>query len=205
METVIRGEGIFLRKIEYSDTENIIKWRNSDAVRSHFIDQRLFTKESHEGWLKNYVETGKVDQLIICVSPGRLGVGRNEDGAGKEADPGKEAGTSGIDEENYIPVGSVYIRDIDRTHNKAEYGIFIGEDAARGKGFGSDAARLMIRYCFETLKLHRLFLRVYADNEAAIRSYEHAGFLREACLKDDVFVNGKYHDIVLMGIINPKE
>ena len=63
----------------------------------------------------------------------------------------------------------------------------------------------MIRYCFETLHLHRLFLRVHADNIAAIKSYENAGFEREAYLRDDVFVNGTYKDIVLMGIINPSE
>ena len=42
------------------------------------------------------------------------------------------------------PVGSVYLRDIDRTHNKAEYGIFIGEEEALSKGYGSEAAELMI-------------------------------------------------------------
>ena len=46
------------------------------------------------------------------------------------------------------PVCSVYLRHIDRTHNKAEYGIFIGEEEALSKGYGSEAAELMIRYAF---------------------------------------------------------
>mgnify|MGYP002228263736 CR=1 FL=1 len=50
---------------------------------------------------------------------------------------------------NDKPLGSVYIRDIDRHHNKAEYGIFIGEADARGRGVGTAAAKLMLRYCFE--------------------------------------------------------
>ena len=100
------------------------------------------------------------------------------------------------------PVGSVYIRDIDKTHQKAEYGIFIGEPQARGKGYGTAAAQLMIKYCFEELQLHRLFLRVYAENIQAIRSYEKAGFVKEAHLREDVCIDGKYHDIVLMGILN---
>ena len=70
-----------------------------------------------------------------------------------------------------MPFGSVYIRDIDRVHNKAEYGFFIGEDDARGRGVGTAAARLMLRYCFEEEKLHRIYLRVYSDNLQAIRSY----------------------------------
>lgn len=179
MQKVIENDNIFLRKMEYSDTDNIVKWRNSDFVREHFIYQALFTRESHENWIKTMVETGKVDQLVICLK------------------------ADGIPEG--IPVGSVYIRDIDRNHNKAEYGIFIGEESARGRGVGSQTAQLMIQYCFEQLKLHRLFLRVFADNEQAIRSYEKAGFVKEAYLKDDVKIQDKYRDIVLMGIINPED
>lgn len=179
MIKVIENDVIYLRKMEYSDTENIVKWRNSDFVREHFIYQELFTKESHENWIKNMVDTGKVDQLIICIK-----------------------GVEGADD---VPVGSVYIRDIDRTHNKAEYGIFIGEESARGKGIGSMTAALMIEYCFKQLKLHRLFLRVFADNVQAIRSYEKAGFTKEAYLKDDVRIQGEYRDIVLMGILNQED
>lgn len=164
--------GIYLRLMTYEDTDCIVRWRNSEGVRKNFIYQALFTRESHENWIRTMVETGKVVQMIIC-----------------------EAATE-------REVGSVYVRDIDTTHNKAEYGIFIGEDIARGKGYGTAAAKLMIRYCFEELKLHRLFLRVYADNIQAIRSYEKAGFIKEAYLREDVCIDGKYKDIVLMGILN---
>lgn len=100
------------------------------------------------------------------------------------------------------PVGSVYLRDIDNTHHKAEYGIFIGEKEALGKGFGTEAAKLMISYAFEELGLHKLMLRVIADNDRAKRSYEKAGFVQEAYLKDEVFLENQYKDIILMAIIN---
>ena len=172
IEYIDKDAGIYLRFMTYDDTDLIVSWRNTDSVRKNFIYQALFTRESHENWIRTKVETGDVVQMIIC-----------ETGSDR-------------------PVGSVYVRDVDLTHHKAEYGIFIGEADARGKGYGTAAAKLMIRYCFEEMKLHRLFLRVYAENQQAIKSYEKAGFEREALLRDDVCIDGNYRDIVLMGILN---
>lgn len=102
------------------------------------------------------------------------------------------------------PVGSVYLRDIDEVHHKAEYGIFIGEEEALSRGYGTEAAKLMIGYAFEELKLHKLMLRVLAGNERAKKSYENAGFIQEACLKDDVCLEDGYRDVILMAVLNPE-
>lgn len=102
------------------------------------------------------------------------------------------------------PVGSVYLRDIDEVHHKAEYGIFIGESDALSRGFGTQAARLMIRYAFETMGLHKLMLRVLAGNDRAKRSYEKAGFAQEAYLREDVYLEGGYRDVILMAVLNPE-
>ena len=156
---------VSIRPITYDDTEDIIRWRNSDYVRSRFIDQRLFTKESHEYWLKNFVETGKVAQFIILLD-----------------DKG---------------VGSVYLRDIDYDKKSAEYGIFIGEESARGKGVGTKSANLILEYAFGELKLEKIFLRVYKDNPGAIKSYEKAGFVDNG-LRESVCVNGISKEVVFM-------
>lgn len=163
--------GIYLRYMTVDDTERIVDWRNSEAVRSRFIYRGAFTTEGHLAWIKNMVETGKVIQTIIC------------------------------DLETDEPLGSVYLRDIDRQHNKAEYGIFIGEAKARGRGVGTAACRLMLKHCFEEEGFHRIFLRALSDNVAAIKSYEKAGFQREALLREDVYLDGAYRDVVLMGIL----
>lgn len=173
MQYIDRQAGIMLRPMVWADTDLIIAWRNSDAVRKNFIYRELFTREGHENWIRTMIETGKAVQMMIC-----------------------DAGTG-------TPLGSVYIRDIDRRHNKAEYGIFIGAQEARGKGIGTAAAKLMLRYCFEEERLHRIYLRALSGNLQAIRSYEKAGFKKEACLKDDVFLDGKYCDIIWMAAINP--
>ncbi len=166
--------GIYLRLMTREDTDLIVGWRNLDSVRKNFIYQELFTRESHENWIRSKVETGCVVQMIIC------------------------------DSATDAPLGSVYIRDIDRVHNKAEYGIFIGEEHARGRGVGTAAAKLMLRYCFEEEKLHRVYLRVLAGNDGAKKSYENAGFVVEGILKDDVCINGSFRDVIWMAIVNPQ-
>lgn len=98
-------------------------------------------------------------------------------------------------------IGSVFLRDIDYKNKKAEYGIFIGEAGMQGKGYGTEAARLIIQYGFETLGLHKIMLRVFAFNHKAIKSYEKAGFKREGYLKDDVCIEENFYDIVLMSVI----
>lgn len=165
--------GIFLRAMDHGDTDLIIRWRNSDGVRRNFIYREDFTREGHEKWIRTMIDTGRAVQMMIC------------------------------DIVSERPLGSVYIRDIDRQHNKAEYGIFIGEPQARGRGIGTAAARLMLRYCFEEEGLHRVYLRALAGNRPAIRSYEKAGFVREGCLRDDVFVNGSYCDVIWMAVLEP--
>ena len=156
---------VTIRPITYDDTENIVKWRNSESVNSRFIDRRLFTKESHEAWLKKYVETGKVAQFIILL-----------DG---------EA------------VGSVYLRDIDPDKKEAEYGIFIGEESARGKGVGTKSAKLILKYAFEELNLEEICLRVFKDNPGAVRSYEKAGF-KKIDRVDTLNIDGETLEVIFM-------
>lgn len=170
----IKGEKIKLRFMTREDTDLIVKWRNNPRVRYNFIDQDLFTPEGHLHWFDTMIDTRKAIQFIICE----------------------------MDTER--PIGSVYFRDISARHHKAEYGIFIGEDDAVGKGIGSEVCRLACDYGFRVENWHKIILRAFAENQAALRSYEKAGFQREALLKDEVCIDGVYRDIVLMGLLNPQ-
>ena len=98
-------------------------------------------------------------------------------------------------------VGSVYLRDIDRNNQKCESGIFIGDEDCRGKGIGTAAAKLALAHAFEELGLNRVYLRVFADNLGAIKSYEKAGFRYEGTFRQDVMIDGVGEDIVFMAIL----
>ena len=162
---------VSIRPITEADTPKIVKWRNAPSVVEHFIYRTPLTEEAHLNWFHNRVQTGDVAQFMIT-----------------DTETGEE-------------VGSVYLRDIDRDNRKCEYGIFIGEDSCRGKGIGSAAARLALDYAFGELKLNRVFLRVFADNLRAVKSYENAGFVFEGKFREDVIIDGKAYDMVFMGIL----
>lgn len=166
---------VYLRPIREDDTDLIVNWRNQERVRRNFLYQKPFTREGHRDWMETKVKTGEVAQFILCETEGDR------------------------------PIGSVYFRDIDRVNRKAEYGIFIGEEDAAGKGYGTVVAKAAVRYAEESLKLHKLMLRVFADNIAAVKSYENAGFIREAYLKDEFRMpEGGYRDLLLMAVLFPE-
>ena len=101
-----------------------------------------------------------------------------------------------IETEDYVPVGSVYFRDIE--DGRGEYGIFIGDDNAIGKGYGKEAAKLALEYAFHILNLEYIFLRVFADNISAIKSYERAGFHEYE--RGEVEINGEMRSLVFMEV-----
>ena len=118
--------------------------------------------------------------------------------AGDEGRTGQVVQYIILDNADGKPVGSVYYRDIDNHNRSAEYGIFIGEESARGKGLGTETARLFTDFGFAGLHLHRISLRVLAENTAARRSYEKAGFVQEGIFRDMELLDGQYRDVVFM-------
>jgi len=99
-------------------------------------------------------------------------------------------------------IGSCQLLNINRTHRIAELQIRLGEERARGQGFGSQALQLLLRFGFKDLNLRKISLKVFADNVRAITAYEKNGFVHEGSLRKEVFVDGDYKDVICMGILS---
>ncbi|MDP9362904.1 MAG: GNAT family N-acetyltransferase [Chloroflexota bacterium] len=74
------------------------------------------------------------------------------------------------------PIGVANVRDFVNVEGTAEFGLTIGEPDARGKGYGTEATRLVLDYAFTVLGVHNVWLDTAASNVAAIRAYARAGF-----------------------------
>lgn len=166
----IMGEQVYLRKMTVEDTDRVVAWRNAPHVMEQFIYRTPLTRETHLEWIRTKVETGAVEQFIICIRK-----------SGRE-------------------IGSFYLRDIDREEGTAELGIFIGERDALGKGYGTEAVRLGVLYGFSSLELQRIILRVFSDNAKAVRNYEKNGFVRIQDRVETVERDGRERTVIFMQI-----
>ena len=97
-----------------------------------------------------------------------------------------------------LPIGNTSLAEVDFRNRTCIFGILIGEEAARGKGYGTEAARLMLDYAFTALGLHNVMLTVYDFNEAGKRAYRKAGFREFGGRREAGFMGGKYWDELYM-------
>jgi diamine N-acetyltransferase len=99
------------------------------------------------------------------------------------------------------PIGMTWLVDIDHRNGTASFGISISEPSARGKGYGTEATRLILDLAFDQLGLHNVSLDVFANNPAGIRAYEKAGFTEYGRIREAYVSGGRRWDVILMEAI----
>jgi diamine N-acetyltransferase len=99
---------------------------------------------------------------------------------------------------SWRPIGNSQWRGIDFRNRTAEMAIFIGDAADRGKGYGTEATRLMLDYAFTALGLHSAMLTSYAFNLAGQRAYEKAGFREFGRRHECHWMGGQLWDEIYM-------
>jgi RimJ/RimL family protein N-acetyltransferase len=98
-------------------------------------------------------------------------------------------------------LGDIDLTVINWGSRDAFLGIGIGERAFWGKGYGSDALQVVLRYAFLELNLRRVTLNVFEYNQRAVRTYEKAGFRSEGRVRQAMQREGHRYDILYMGIL----
>lgn len=174
---MITGEKTFLRGIVKEDAPIIYQWVNLESLRASTGTLYPISEYEHEDWIKRTVTASDKKLFMICD---------------------KESGT---------PIGTIGLKNFDNLNRRVELYISIGNEKflsnpnSKG-GFGTDAVKTLVNYCFTHLNIHKVTLNVYESNKRAIRCYEKAGFIQEGVLKQHHFSNGKYEDVFVMGIIS---
>jgi RimJ/RimL family protein N-acetyltransferase len=98
-------------------------------------------------------------------------------------------------------IGFLNLFGLSWMHGDTWLGIGLGEREYWGKGYGTDAVRVILRYAFTELNLRRVTLGVFAYNPRAIKSYEKAGFKVEGRLRQYIVREGQRNDMIVMGVV----
>jgi RimJ/RimL family protein N-acetyltransferase len=174
---MIIGDQIRFRAIEKEDLPNFVRWLNDPEVRQGLCLRYPLSLAEEEEWFAAMIKRPPQERpMAIEIQP----------------DP---------DKDTWVFVGNLGFFDVNWENRSAEIGIHIGEKEYWNQGFGTEAMRLILKYGFESLNLHRLYLRVFETNQRAIRSYQKAGFIIEGKMRQAHFVNGTYIDVLLMSIL----
>jgi RimJ/RimL family protein N-acetyltransferase len=164
---------VYLRALELSDVDQLVKWRNDLAVTTSLGGNTYFVSNLRETeWVKNAIlNDDKNIRLAICLK----------------------------DNDQYI--GNVNLTSINWINRSAEFSIMIGEKNQWRKGYGTEATSLILTYAFEEINLHRVYLTVRDDNKSAITLYEQIGFQHEGILRQSIYKNNRYIDLYIFSIL----
>ncbi len=170
---MILGKQVRLRPPERDDLPRFVQWFGDPDVRRHLTVYLPFSLAQEEHWFEAAVQkVERREQVLLCI----------------ETAEGEL-------------IGNIGLHAIDWKERSAELGITIGEKAYWGQGYGGQAIRTLLDVAFREMNLHRVFLRVDADNARGIRCYEKVGFQWEGTYRDAVFREGTYHDQHVMSIL----
>jgi RimJ/RimL family protein N-acetyltransferase len=173
------GERVRLRFIEREDLPRFVAFFADPEVRESLDLVLGVSLEQEKGWFESTLALPPLEQ------PFAIDVHEPES-------------------ESWRLVGSTGFHHVDWRVRSGELGIAIGDRAVWNQGIGSEATALLLRHGFETMNLHRVWLRVYAGNARAIRVYEKSGLVREGCMRDGDFRHGRYRDVLLYSLLQPE-
>lgn len=166
------GERIYFRPLELEDLEVLQRWINDPENHQFFTIFGPVNRGQEREWLEGIPKREGTFAFGIALKAGDR------------------------------PIGTIELRCGDRPHRSGEIGIMIGERGFKGQGYGTEAMRLILAYGFRTLNLHRIGLRVFANNPRGIRCYEKAGFKREGVLREARWWDGRWWDVLEYGILD---
>ncbi len=97
-------------------------------------------------------------------------------------------------------IGTMGIHSVKYQHGTATTGAVIGNKEYLGKGYGSEAKMLLLKYAFDTLGLRKIGAVVYSFNERSLAYQKKCGYKVEGVLKNQHFINGQFCDEVLLAV-----
>lgn len=173
----LEGERICLRELRLSDVNaNYYRWMNDTEV-IRYLECRFATNSMDA--IKDFVDKILKDRDSIFLAIVLKNSNRH--------------------------IGNIKIGPINRIHRFADVGLLIGERDCWGKGYATEALRLVKHYAFKELNLHKLTAGCYEVNKGSEKAFKKAGFTVEGIRKKHRYCDRVYVDTIIFGLLNDEE
>ncbi|WP_370476725.1 GNAT family N-acetyltransferase [Tamlana flava] len=170
----LKGENIFLRALEPEDLEFVHAIENDESVWEISNTHTPYSRFL----IKQYLEQAHKD--IYEAKQLRLVISSYEN----------------------VTIGLIDLFDFDFKNKRAGIGILVKSPNDRLKGYGKEALKLLVNYCFTHLGLHQLFCNISEENEASQKLFKSQGFIEVGLKRDWNVINGGYRNEYLFQLIN---
>lgn len=172
--SIVYGKRVRLRGAERSDLEKFMIWINDPEITAGLALFLPMSSVDEEKWFDSVMQRPQEEKpLVIDMKDGT----------------------------EWRLIGNSSFFGFDWVARSAEVGIMLGDKTIWNLGYGSEVMSLLLRHGFRTLNLNRIYLRVYAENKRAIRAYEKVGFVHEGRMRQAVYKDGSYSDILYMSVL----
>ncbi len=174
-QMVLKGKRILLRTIEREDLKQLHKWQNDEDVMrlARSYPDNMVSMEALQGEYEKAIKGEDYEKQVFII---------------EERRNGKAIGWASIRHWGKKPVS-------------ADLGLAIGEKALWRKGYGTEIAQLLQHEVFEQLGFHHAEWWTNSDNKGSLALAKKMGFKEEGRLRDTVFYDNKFHDIIALGIL----
>jgi RimJ/RimL family protein N-acetyltransferase len=168
---LLSGNDVYLRPINKEDISHLIRWSNDPQLMGLIGEFSPLCQDSAEKYFQIIKEDKNRVWFVIVLK---------EDGR---------------------VIGEAGLLRMFHPWRTTDLSIIIGEKDCWAKGYGSEAAILLMNYAFGYLNFHRISIGVVGFNVRALNFWEKVGFKREGIQRDSYYFNHTYHDFVMMSIL----
>lgn len=170
---MLKGQKVGLRAIESDDLKQLLHWRNKPNYRRFFREYRELNSSNQQGWFDNKVMNDRSTAMFSIV----------------------ELATEKL-------IGACGLCYIDWVNRNADFSIYVGKDNLYiDSQYAIEAAKIMIKYGFEELNLHRLWSEIYDFDEKKKMMFSTLGFSLEGRHRQTHWTEGKWCDSLFYGLV----
>ena len=170
----LQGQHIYLRALEPEDLEFIFKIENDESLWELSNTQTPYSRFLIKQYLENaHQDIFEAKQLRLVIC-----------------------------ESNNKTIGLIDVFDFDFKNKRAGIGVLIQSEDKRNQGYGKEALKLLVDYCFNQLHLHQLYCNVSEDNTASLALFEGHDFQKIGLKKDWNFNGKKFKNEFILQRIN---